>query len=98
MKHNPEIWLQAADDAVESFLSQSAFGGMGNDRGYTPVCVLSSLEALADAVYYLNYPLFRFIKSRAEHWRRYGMAHQPPKFLKEWQRHNTPAPSMKIVI
>ncbi|KFF67226.1 hypothetical protein [Pectobacterium brasiliense] len=99
MKHNPEIWLQAADDAVESFLSQhAAVREFGNGRGYCCVSVLSSLESLADAVHYLNYPLSKFIKAHANHWRRYGMGTHHPEFLKAWQRHNARDDSMKIVI
>ncbi|MFC3394326.1 hypothetical protein ACFOGG_05385 [Brenneria rubrifaciens] len=44
---------------MNSFLSQTpAQREAGNDHGYCKISVLSSLEVLADAVSYLNYPLY----------------------------------------
>ncbi|MEC5342175.1 hypothetical protein ABRZ24_06085 [Brenneria populi] len=86
MQHNPEIWLQAADDAANSFLSQPpAQREAGNDNGYCKISVLSSLEVLADAVYYLNYPLYQFIKIHANQWYSHGMSH-PPEFAATWAK------------
>ncbi|AYC17690.1 hypothetical protein DZA65_00784 [Dickeya dianthicola] len=82
--HNPEIWLQAADDAAQSFLSQPAdVRENGSDNGYNRISVLSSMESLADAVYYLNHPLYQFIKSHSNQWFRDGMT-QAPEFTASW--------------
>ncbi|WP_152508178.1 hypothetical protein [Dickeya dadantii] len=86
INHNPEIWLQAADDAAESFLSQPTdVRESGSDNSYTRINVLSSLEALADAVYYLNHNLCIFIKNRANQWYRDGMMHAP-EFAINWAK------------
>lgn len=86
LKHNPEIWLQAADDASESFLSQSV-AVLKSDVGYSAVCLLSTLYAIADAVYYLNEPLYHFIKHHTQQWYLDGMS-QCPSFLAAWQHEN----------
>ncbi|MCH4997840.1 hypothetical protein I1A41_16705 [Pectobacterium carotovorum] len=84
INHNPAIWLQAADDAANSFLSQPpAQRESGNDNGYCKISVLSSLEALGDAVYYLNYPLYQFIKIHSNQWYSEGMTRQP-EFSAAW--------------
>ncbi|WP_350238918.1 hypothetical protein U1R68_07605 [Pectobacterium colocasium] len=86
INHNPKIWLQAADDAAEGFLSQSAdVRENGNDNGYNCISVLSSLESLADAVYYINHPLYQFIKSHTNQWYHDGMT-QAPNFATNWAK------------
>ncbi|RRO03820.1 MULTISPECIES: hypothetical protein [Pectobacterium] len=89
MKHNPEIWLQAADDAAESFLSQSV-ADLKSDAGYDAVSVLSTLHGISDAVYYLNEPLYHFIKHHTQQWFLGGMS-QHPSFLTAWQHENIPS-------
>ncbi|WP_248466108.1 hypothetical protein [Pectobacterium versatile] len=86
MKHSPEIWLHAADDAANSFLSQPPEQREGgNDNGFCKISVLSSLEGLADSVYYLNYPLCQFIKIHANQWYSRGMS-LPPEFAAAWAK------------
>lgn len=84
--HNAEIWLQAADDAAQSFLSQPAGMQEGDgNNGYNRVSVLSSLESLADAVYWLDHSLYQFIKSHSYQWFLDGMT-QAPEFTASWVR------------
>ncbi|MBQ4761534.1 hypothetical protein GMW39_15450 [Pectobacterium parmentieri] len=98
LKHNPEIWLQAADDAANSFLSQPESLRFSCEAGaYTRLNVLTSLDTLADAVYYLNYPLYQFIKCHMKEWYHSDCAF-PPEFLRAWRDINSESTRMKINI
>ncbi|SLM62846.1 hypothetical protein DAQ1742_01916 [Dickeya aquatica] len=84
--HNAEIWLQAADDVAQSFLSQPAdVRESGSDNGFNRISVLSSLESLADAVYWLDHSLYQFIKSHSYQWFLDGMT-QAPEFAINWAK------------
>lgn len=86
INHNPGIWLQAADDAANSFLLQPAeVREHGSDNGYCKISVLSSLESLADALYYLDYPLYQFIKTHSNQWYSEGMTRRP-EFSAAWTK------------
>lgn len=85
MKHDLEIWLRAADDAANSFLSQTpAQRNICDDKNFDCVSVLSSLENLADALYFLDESLSKFIRNKTNQWYRAGMA-QAPEFLAAWR-------------
>ncbi|MBT9186379.1 hypothetical protein [Pectobacterium punjabense] len=85
MKHNPEIWLQAADDVANTFLSQSTEvrESVSNDT-FNHIGIIWMLETLADAVYYINEPLCYFIRKHGDKWHRDGMK-KPPEFAANWK-------------
>ncbi|PWC09594.1 hypothetical protein [Brenneria corticis] len=85
MKHNPEIWLQAADDVANSFLSQPPELRKDESEGFSKTDVLITLSDLADALDLLNYPLSSFIRFRAENWYHEGMSHAPD-FAVHWSQ------------
>ncbi|GAA3594363.1 hypothetical protein GCM10023078_22290 [Gibbsiella greigii] len=73
------LWLNAADCLVDAYLNPA------ENIGFDSVSVLTALENVSDALYYLDEPLCQFIVEHTCRWFGSGMT-APADFVACWQR------------